>query len=621
MTEFSRRDILAGSGAFATTLALPLRAQPASRATALIATLGQELLAEYPENASYFGLDQGPGAGLKRRLTDKSPKAERSRAQWAARRLADLKAVDRTNVDPETALHLDVAEAAFSFAVDGWRFPYGDMAVLSGQNSFRNTPYVVSQLSGAFVDQPDFLDSRHVIATKADADAYLARLEDYAAELGAENARIGTDTANGVILPDFLLDIVIGQIEPARAAPVEQWGIVRSVAERAAKAGLAGDYGTQALAIARDKVAPALDGQLAALKAARAKAGPEAGAWKLPDGEAWYAWALRYATTTDRSPDEIHRLGQEQARTLQAEMDRLLKAQGLTQGTVGERLSGLAKRPDLLFPNTDDGREKLLAYLNGRIADVRGRLPRAFHTLVKGNLVIKRVPPSIQDGAPNGYAAAGSIDGSQPGIYYINLKDTGIWPRYALPTLCYHEGIPGHVWQGEYANRLPLLRTYLAFNAYSEGWALYAEQLASELGAYDGDPLGQIGFLQSIAFRACRLVVDTGIHAKRWTPRQAVDWFEANTGMPRAQLVSEVNRYCAMPGQACGYKMGHNEMLRLRDKAKTALGARFDPRKYNDALVLHGNMPLSLMERVIDRAVIGGASTANLHAIKARSGE
>ncbi|QJU58516.1 DUF885 family protein [Sphingomonas sp. AP4-R1] len=604
MQDLNRRDFLASGAAVAALAALPARAAAGSATDAaaenLLAMIAQELLGQYPENASYYGLDSGPGAALKSRLADRSIAAEQSRATWAAGRLADIKAIDRATVAPGTALNLDVAQTAFDLAVQGWKFPFGEMGVLNGQNSFRNAPYVTSQLCGAFVDQPDFLDSRHVIENAADADAYLARLDSYGQELADENARIAADAARGIILPDFLLDITIGQIAGAAAQPVDQSGLVRSVADRAAKAGVAGDYATRAAAIVNAKVLPALQGQLEALRAARAKATPDAGVWKFPEGPAWYDWALRFATTTTRSPEEIHAIGQQQVKELQARMDAILRTQGMTQGTVGERMDALGKRPDQLFANDDKGRAELLAYLNGRIADVRGRLPRAFHTLVKGNLIIKRVPPSIQDGAPNGYAAAGSIDGTRPGNYYINLKDTGIWPRLSLPTLCYHEGIPGHVWQGEYANRLPLIRTYLTFNAYSEGWGLYAEQLASELGVYEGDPYGELGFLQSIAFRACRLVVDTGIHVKRWTPQQSVAWFQANTGMPRGQLVSEVNRYCAMPAQACGYKMGHNEILRLRDKAKAALGPRYDLRGYDDVVVGSGNVPLTLLERVVD---------------------
>jgi uncharacterized protein (DUF885 family) len=223
--------------------------------------------------------------------------------------------------------------------------------------------------------------------------------------------------------------------------------------------------------------------------------------------------------------------------------------------------------------------------------------------LVKGNLIIKRVSPAIEAGAPGGYAAAGTIDGSVPGNYYINLRDTSIWPRFALPTLTYHEGIPGHIWQGEYTYSLPLVRSLVAFNAYSEGWALYAEQLADELGVYDEDPVGRLGYLQSLSFRACRLVVDTGLHAKRWTRRQAIDWFVSTNGSSEEEVQSEVDRYCAWPGQACGYKVGHSEINRLRAKAQGALGERFDLRLFDDALVQGGAVPLTLLERVVDRHI------------------
>ena len=219
--------------------------------------------------------------------------------------------------------------------------------------------------------------------------------------------------------------------------------------------------------------------------------------------------------------------------------------------------------------------------------------------LVAGKINVKRVPPSIENGAPDGYAGPGTIDGSQPGLYYINLRDTSIWPRYALPTLSYHEGIPGHVWQGEYTYKLPLIRSLLQFNAYSEGWALYAEQLGDELGAYDGDPLGKLGYLQSLAFRACRLVVDTGIHAKRWTREQAIQWFATTNGSTVLEVQNEVDRYCAWPGQACGYKVGHSEINKLRDKARAALGSRFDLRLFDDAVVEDGNVPLTLLDQAI----------------------
>jgi uncharacterized protein (DUF885 family) len=456
----------------------------------------------------------------------------------------------------------------------------------------------VAQNTGAFIETPDFLDSSHQIAAPADADAYLARLESYARNLDGETERLKADAARGVILPAFLLDKTIKQQQGALAQPLAQWGPVTSIARRAKD--YPGDYVAKALAIVTDKVAPALNRQAAELMTLRANATMDAGVWKLKDGEAYYAWALKAGTTTTKSPEEVHSMGQDQLKALQSQMDVLLKSLGMTKGTVGERMTALGEDPKYLFPNTDGGRQQILDYINGRIADVRTRLPRAFSTLVPGRLIVKRVPVEIEAGAPGGYAGPGTMDGSVPGNYYINLRDTSIWPRQSLPTLSYHEGIPGHVWQGEYTFKLPLVRSLLAFNAYSEGWALYAEQLADELGVYEGDTVGKLGYLQSIAFRACRLVVDTGLHAKRWTREQAITWFATTNGSTVEEVQGEVDRYCAWPGQACGYKVGHSEIVRLREKAKAALGAQYDLRLFDDAVVKGGNVPMTVLGRNID---------------------
>jgi uncharacterized protein (DUF885 family) len=605
MQILTRRHFLGSAGAVAALQLLPGCATRAVRESGsvepLLAAMAEALLAEYPENATTLGLDRDARSGLKSKLADRSLHGRARLAGAAADRLRRLEAVDRAGLDPAAAIDRDVAETAHRLAVEGFRFPYGDVVTLNQNLSYRNAPYVVAQNTGAFVEVPDFLDSNHVVATAADAEAYLARLEAYAGALDGETERLAHDRGLGVVAPDFLLDKTLRQMKSARAQPLAQWGLVTSLERRTAQ--FPGDWRARAAALVRDRVAPAMDRQIAELARHRVRADSRAGMWKLPDGEAYYGWALRAATTSSLTPDEVHLMGLAQIAELEARMEPLLRAQGLTRGTVGERMTALGKNPKHLFPNTDAGRAQILDYLNGRVADIRTRLPRAFATLVRGSLIIKRVPPEIEAGAPGGYAAAGTIDGSVPGNYYINLRDTSIWPRFSLPTLTYHEGIPGHIWQGEYTYKLPLIRSLLAFNAYSEGWALYAEQLADELGAYEGDPLGQLGYLQSLAFRACRLVVDTGLHAKRWTRAKAIDWFATTNGSTVEEVQSEVDRYCAWPGQACGYKVGHSEINRLREKAKAALGGRFDLRTFDDALVLGGNVPLTLLERVIDRYI------------------
>jgi uncharacterized protein (DUF885 family) len=597
-----RRQFLAASSSIAALSAVRAGAMPRSEADAgaevVLAGIGEELLRDHPENATTLGLDKSGRESLKSRLSDRSLAGKAREAAEVTARLARLRSLSGARLGASVRLDLEVTETAHRTAADGFRFPYGEVATLNANWSYRNSPYALAQNFGAFVETPDLLDSNHVIAGPADAEAYLARMHAYAAQLDGETERLRHDAVLGVTLPDFLLDKTIRQMRSARAKPVGEWGLVESIARRTAA--MRGDFAGRAARLAAAEVAPAMDRQLAELERQRAHADGRAGCWKLPQGEAFYAWCLRAGTTTNRTPDEVHRMGLAQLAELQGRMEPILRSLGLTQGTVGERMTALGKDPKYLFPNTYAGRKQILDYLNGRVADIRTRLPRAFATLVRGNLVIKRVPPDIEAGAPGGYAAAGTIDGSVPGNYYINLRDTSIWPRHALPTLTYHEGIPGHVWQGEYTYKLPLIRSLLAFNAYSEGWALYAEQLADELGVYDGDPVGRLGYLQSLAFRACRLVVDTGIHSQRWTRESAIQWFVETNGSTREEVQGEVDRYCAWPGQACGYKVGHSEINRLREKAKAALGPRFDLRTFDDALVLGGNVPLTLLERVIE---------------------
>jgi uncharacterized protein (DUF885 family) len=281
-------------------------------------------------------------------------------------------------------------------------------------------------------------------------------------------------------------------------------------------------------------------------------------------------------------------------------MDAILKTLGRSRGTVGERMNALSSDRRYQFPEGDKGRAEILAFIQDRLAWIERQMPRAFNTLVDPNMEVRRLPPEEEPGAPAAYGGAGSIDGAIPGRYWINLRTTDLHSRYSLADLTYHEAIPGHIWQGEYTRRMPLIRQLLAFNAFSEGWALYAEQLADELGAYDDDRVGRLGYLQSLAFRACRMVVDTGLHARGWTREQGVQYFVDFNGSNPLEVASEVDRYCSWPGQACGYKMGHSEINRLRDHARTALGSRYDLKAFNDAVVLGGNVPLDVLAKNVD---------------------
>lgn len=594
----TRRELLAAGAATVAIQALPAPARAASgadaAAEAMLQQIAESLLVDMPETASSLGIDTGKRAGLKSRLGDRSPAGQALLRRHLVEHVARLKTIDPAALSPATRTDVDVVRTAFETALEGFAQPYGDVAV----GGWRNTPYVVAQNVGAYLDTPRFLDSDHKIESQADAEAFVERLEAYPGQLDGETARLRAATALNVIPPDFLLDKTLTQIGKSHAGAVTDWDLYKSYATRTAKIS-----GADAPSVARlldEKVRPALLRQEAALKEQRAKATADAGVWKLPGGDGYYAWALRASTTTNMTPDEVHAMGREELARLQAEMDTILKPLGYTKGTVGERMTALGKDPRFLFPNDDKGREQIVALLTERLTDMRTRMPRAFHTLVPGRAEVRRIPLVEEAGAPGAYGGPGSIDGSVPGKLWINLRTTEIWPRYALPTLAYHEAIPGHVWQGEYTFRLPLIRSLLGFNAFSEGWALYGEQLGDELGVYEGDPVGRLGYLQSIAFRACRLVVDSGLHAKRWTREKAVQWFATTNGSSVEEVSGEVDRYCSWPGQACGYKVGHSEINRLRTKARQALGGRYDFRGFNDAVITGGGVPMTVLERNID---------------------
>ena len=368
-----------------------------------------------------------------------------------------------------------------------------------------------------------------------------------------------------------------------------------------------GSWAERARTIATGEVAPALERQLAELHAQRAVATDDAGMWARPHGDEFYRWALKASTTTTMSPDEVHEMGRSELQRLHARMDEILKEIGYTQGSVGERMKALAKDPRYRFSEGDEGRAEIMAFINDRLKWIRAQMSRAFKTVVDPNMEVKRLPPEEEPGAPGAYGGAGSIDGRIPGRFWINLRTTDLHSKYSLADLTFHEAIPGHIWQGEYTHRMPVIRQMLAFNAYSEGWGLYAEQLADELGAYDQDHVGRLGYLQSIAFRACRLVVDTGLHAKRWTREQGVRFFVDVNGSNPEEVASEVDRYCSWPGQACGYKVGHSEINRLRDKARAALGSKYDLKAFDDTVVLGGNVPLDVLAKNVDEYVrIGG---------------
>jgi len=566
-------------------------------AVTLLDEIADHLLKLQPEAATSLGVDTGARAALRSQLADRSAAGVQRLAQQVKADLDRLNAFNTSGVSHAARTSVEVVKSAYATALDGFALPYGDITV----GGWRNTPYVVIQNVGAYLDIPRFLDSDHPIENAADADAYLTRLQSYAKQLEGELGRMQAARGAGLVPPAFLIDKAMAQMTLSLQNAREGGSVVDSIVRRTKN--IPGRWGERARSIAVQEIAPALEEQLHELQLERAVATDAAGMWSRPHGDEFYRWALEASTTTAMSPEEVHQMGRRELERLHGEMDTILEEIGYRQGSVGERMKALAKDKRYKFSEGDKGRAEIMAFIQDRLTWIVAQMPRAFKTIVHPNMEVKRLPPEEEPGAPAAYGGAGSIDGKIPGRFWINLRTTDLHSKYSLADLTFHEAIPGHIWQGEYTHAMPLIRQLLAFNAYSEGWALYAEQLADELGAYEDNHVGRLGYLQSIAFRACRLVVDTGIHAKKWTREQGVRFFVDMNGSNPLEVASEVDRYCSWPGQACGYKVGHSEIVRQRDRAKTALGGAYDLKAFDDTVVLGGNVPLDVLAKNVDEYV------------------
>ena len=591
-----RRSFLATG---ATVALLPLAEAPAfaqaassdARLNALFDEIFQERVRNSPELASSLGLDKGPNADLKSKLdTRPAPVARSENLARNRRAIARLQAISPSTLSDSAKLNREVVLYQLETAT---------VAPTRWAINSAVRPYPIFQQGGSYFSTPDFLNSTHTINTVADAEAYLARLNQVATLLDNDSAEQRAQAARGFLTPGWSIDLTLGQMRKLRGVPAEKNTVVESIARRTRGKGISGDWERRATAIVANAIYPALDRQIALMEELQPTSRAGDGAWRLDNGEAIYAEALRQSTTTNFSPEEVHQLGLQQVAELTAQLDTILRSAGYTQGTVGERLAALNVAPAQLYANTDAGRAELLEGLNAGVKAMYARIPQAFATLPTQPLEIRRVPPEIQDGASNGYYRSAALDGSRPAIYFINLKDTGDWPKYSLPSLTYHEGVPGHHLQISIAQEskdIPTIRKTGGFSAYSEGWALYSEQLSDELGGYSG--IEKAGYLQSFLFRAARLVIDTGIHSKRWSREQATDYMVATTGFARPRSQREVERYCTQMGQACSYKIGHIAWTRAREEAQRTLGSKFDVKQFHQVL-REGAMPLSILERRI----------------------
>lgn len=563
----------------------------------------ERLLALLPDTATYNGTPESLAGGpLARRMDDYSPTGEaKIRAAYADAKKAV--ASMRRRGDERTATQRSVVEATLENGTRSAAVPYGKI------NPFHfagHVPYVVTQIYGPHIDGLNIMMEQQSLQTPTAVDAWLEKLDAFPQAYGGVVEKIRADRAAGCVPPRILMEKTLPVLDAFQAGPAAAHPLIRALDEGMEKAGLAKRTRQMALRRATLSLQRRARPAMARLRAEIAGMLPsgriEAGLWAQPQGDVLYAANVRALGDTQLPPDDIHEIGMAEVGRITAQMNMLLAARGMTEGSIGARMAALARDPANQFANSDAGREELLSYVRQKVGDAEALYPKLLPEALipKQGLVVKRVPVATQDGAPGGFYDGPSLDGSRPGTYWINLRDMAAVARFRLPTLSFHEGVPGHHTQGSVATAFgesPLLLRIASFNAYQEGWALYAERMMADLGAYAEDPLGDLGRLQDELFRAVRLVVDTGIHHKRWTREQAIRTMQDITGIAEVRVIAEVERYMAWPGQALGYKLGQLRLLDMREKFRARGGKGADLREFHGTVLEAGAMPLALVEQ------------------------
>lgn len=473
-------------------------------------------------------------------------------------------------------------------------------------------PYVINQNSGPTVDIPKLMEAQ-AVGNADDAQDYLERLKQIPATLDGALDKLRHDVELGAIPPDFIVAKAKAVVDAFAGSAVEQNVLYSSFVDKLGKAQVTGadDFAAQALTLVDDGVLPAYRRVSAYLAEIAPLAPHDAGVWRLPNGEALYRATIRHMTDTDLDADMVHQIGLDEVARISAEMDVLLRAQGYVDGTVGERMAAMGSEERFVFPNTEEGKAALRASIELQMANVEALLPKYFGVMPKHPVELRTVPAFAQDSAPGGYYDGPTSDGSRPGIYWVNLRDTANLPKFSSPTLTYHEANPGHHMQVAIAidQPAPFIAKSFFSNPTGEGWALYAEALAAEMGLYADDPFGDIGRLRDELHRAIRLVVDTGMHAKKWSREEAIDYMVATEGNARSGAESEIERYAVWPGQALGYKIGMLKIQELRRDAEAAFGDSFDIRQFHDRLLAISSSALPVIETEM-RAWIATAPAA-----------
>jgi uncharacterized protein (DUF885 family) len=532
-------------------------------------------------------------------LTDQSLAQEKKLQNKLRADLATLRQYDRAGMNEADALNYDMLEYFLALQAEGEPFAHHN--------------YPLNQLFGIQNEFPTFMATQHPVESMAEAEDYVARLNKTPAMVDQVLEGVLLRERENIIPPTFVVEKVLKEMRAFVAAKPAQNILYTSLQEKFDKAkdqAISADQRKALLAeteaAIRDKVYPAYAKFIAYYEKLLPKTTGNNGAWALPNGKAFYAYAVKMHTTTTMTPEQVHQLGLSEVARIEAEMDTILRSEGLTIGSVGARVQGISKRPDQLYANTDAGRQQIINDFQSIIDDIDKGLTPYFNVRPKMGVKVERVPTFREATAPGAYYNGPAFDGSRPGIFYINLRNTGEVAKFGMRTLAYHEAIPGHHFQIAIQQELtgvPIFRKVLPFTAYAEGWALYSERLAWEAG-FQKAPLDNLGRLQAEMFRAVRLVVDTGLHDKRWTREQAIAYMLEKTGMPETDVVAEIERYLVMPGQALAYKVGMNKILELREYAKTELGPKFDLKAFHDVVLTGGSMPMALLEQRVKQWVL-----------------
>jgi len=483
--------------------------------------------------------------------------------------------------------------------------------IVLASEPYRYHNYPVNQLFGIQNGYPSFMDAQHQVNSVGDAENYIARLNKVKVKFSQNLEGLKLREEKGILPPRFVIDRVLEEMTKFVAKPVEDNILYSSLKTKLSDAeDISSVEQTRLLNLAKEEIIasvhPAYQLLIDYFNQVADKATTDDGIWKLPDGDKVYAQALKFFTTTDYSADEIHNIGLREVDRIQLEILTILEEENydVSQGFTAA-IETLAAQEEFYYPDTQAGREQILTDYQTILDEINAGLESAFRIRPKASMKVRRIPEFKEKTAPGAYYQQPSIDGSRPGMFFANLYDIKATPKYSMRTLAYHEGIPGHHFQIAIAMELegmPLFRRISPFTAYTEGWALYTERLAWDLGFQD-DPFDNIGRLQAELFRAVRLVVDTGIHYKRWTRQEAIDYMVANTGMTHSDVVAEIERYIVMPGQATSYKIGLMKILELRERAKTSLGDKFDLRDFHDVILKNGAVPLDILTRLVDQYI------------------